>query len=112
MLIFSVITAARIITRRLSRRRLMRPTSGSERVRRSPITSCPKIPSFRHPEVLAPPQISLRNLRTLDCVARASKGDGPGRSSFEGRDAAKLAQAAQACLRARPPQDDGISDAV
>src|SRR6266581_8607166 len=56
----------------------------------------PLIPSFRHPEALAPPQISLRNLRTLDCVARASKGDGLGRSSFEGR------------ARARPPQDDGI----
>jgi len=41
-------------------------------------------------------------------LARASKGDGLGRSSFEGRDAAKLAQAARACLRARPTQDDGI----
>jgi hypothetical protein len=56
----------------------------------------PLILLFRQPEALAPPQISLRNLRTLDCVARASKGDGRGRalarlfrrlgrSSFEGR---------------------------
>src|SRR5262249_48330551 len=48
---------------------------------------------------------SRRSLRTLGCDARPSKGDGPGRPSFEARARERCTRGELKC--ARPPQDDG-----
>jgi hypothetical protein len=49
-----------------------------------------------------------RHPEALDALfaRRASKGDGPGRSSFEGR--ASHSELDEVKVGARPPQDDGV----